>query len=35
LLPLLVASGAGGEDLGQKVFADRVMGATVSAFRFA
>ena len=34
LLPLMVASGAAAEDLGRKVFTDRVMGATVSAFRF-
>jgi aromatic ring-opening dioxygenase catalytic subunit (LigB family) len=34
LLPLMVASGAGGEDLGRKVLTDQVMGATISAFRF-
>jgi aromatic ring-opening dioxygenase catalytic subunit (LigB family) len=34
LLPLMVAAGAGAEDLGRKVFTDRVLGATVSAFRF-
>jgi len=34
LLPLMVAAGAAGEDLGRKLFQDRVMGATVSAFGF-
>jgi aromatic ring-opening dioxygenase catalytic subunit (LigB family) len=34
LLPLMVAAGAGGEDIGHRVFTDRVMGAVVSAFRF-
>ena len=34
LLPLMVAAGAAAEDLGRKVFTDRVIGATVSAFRF-
>lgn len=34
LLPLMVAAGAAGDDLGVKVFSDQVLGATVSGFRF-
>ena len=34
LLPLLVATGAGGADAGRKVFSDRVMETTISGFRF-
>lgn len=34
LLPLMVAAGAAGQDPGQKVFSDRVMETTLSAFRF-
>jgi aromatic ring-opening dioxygenase catalytic subunit (LigB family) len=34
LIPLMVAAGAAGEDRGVKTFSDRVMGATVSAYRF-
>jgi aromatic ring-opening dioxygenase catalytic subunit (LigB family) len=34
LLPLMVASGAAGQDLGRRMFTDRVMGVTVSAYRF-
>ncbi|HEY0675804.1 MAG TPA: class III extradiol ring-cleavage dioxygenase, partial [Immundisolibacter sp.] len=34
LLPLMVAAGAGGTDIGRRVFHDRVLGATVSAFAF-
>ena len=34
LLPLMVVAGAAGEDKGQHVFSDRVMGATVSAYQF-
>lgn len=34
LLPLMVVAGAAGTDLGKKVFTDRVMNATVSAFQF-
>ncbi len=34
LLPLMVAAGAAGEDVGSRIFTDRVMGATVSAYRF-
>lgn len=34
LIPLMLAAGAAGSDPGQRVFSDRVMGATVSAYRF-
>ena len=34
LLPLMVAAGAAGEDLGRQVFSDRIMGAKISAYRF-
>ena len=34
LIPLMVAAGAGGEDVGKKVFTDHVLGTTVSAFQF-
>ncbi len=34
LIPLMVAAGAGRGDTGRKIFSDRVMGATVSAFQF-
>jgi aromatic ring-opening dioxygenase catalytic subunit (LigB family) len=34
LLPLMVAAGAASEQTGVKLFQDRVMGATVSAFGF-
>ena len=34
LLPLMVAAGAAQDDVGAKVFSDRVMGAVVSAVRF-
>ena len=34
LLPLHVIAGAGGEDPGQRVFKDRVLGSLQSAFRF-
>lgn len=34
LLPLIVAAGAAGGDLGRRVFSDRVMGVIVSAYRF-
>ena len=34
LLPLMVAAGAAGTDLGVKIFEDQVLGATVSGFRF-
>jgi aromatic ring-opening dioxygenase catalytic subunit (LigB family) len=33
-IPLLVAAGAAGEDVGRRVFTDVVMGARVSAYRF-
>jgi aromatic ring-opening dioxygenase catalytic subunit (LigB family) len=34
LLPLLVAAGAAADDPGKRVFSDRVMETTLSAFRF-
>jgi aromatic ring-opening dioxygenase catalytic subunit (LigB family) len=34
LLPLMVAAGAAGDDVGHRMFSDRVMGVTVSAYRF-
>jgi aromatic ring-opening dioxygenase catalytic subunit (LigB family) len=34
LLPLMVAAGAAGEDVGRKVFSDRVMETTLSGFTF-
>jgi aromatic ring-opening dioxygenase catalytic subunit (LigB family) len=34
LLPLMVVAGAAAEDGGQRVFSDRVMETTLSAFRF-
>jgi 4,5-DOPA dioxygenase extradiol len=34
LIPLMVAAGAGGEDRGQHIFQDRVIGWTVSGYRF-
>ena len=34
LLPLMVVAGAAGQDLGQKLFSDRVMETKLSAFRF-
>ncbi len=34
LLPLMVAAGAAGADTGRRVFQDRVLGVTVSAFAF-
>lgn len=34
LLPLLVVAGAAGEDAGRRVFSDRVMETTISAFSF-
>jgi aromatic ring-opening dioxygenase catalytic subunit (LigB family) len=34
LLPLLVAAGAGGTSTGRKIFSDRVMQTTLSAFQF-
>lgn len=34
LLPLMVAAGAGAEDAGRHIFRDRVIGWTVSAYRF-
>jgi aromatic ring-opening dioxygenase catalytic subunit (LigB family) len=34
LIPLLVVAGAAGTDLGSRIFVDRVMGATISAYQF-
>ena len=34
LLPLMVVAGAGGDSAGRRVFSDRVMETTVSAFQF-
>ena len=34
LLPLMVAAGAAGDDLGERIYGERVMGLTVSAYRF-
>jgi aromatic ring-opening dioxygenase catalytic subunit (LigB family) len=34
LLPLMVAAGAGGDDPGRHIFRDRIIGWTVSGFRF-
>ncbi len=34
LIPLMVAAGAAGEDVGSKIFHDRIMGAMISAFGF-
>jgi aromatic ring-opening dioxygenase catalytic subunit (LigB family) len=34
LLPLMVAAGAAGDDVGRRIYTDHVMGATLSAYRF-
>lgn len=34
LIPLMVAAGAGGEDQGQRIYHDHVMGAALSAYQF-
>ncbi len=34
LLPLMVVAGAAGLDPGQKIYSDRIMGASISAYRF-
>jgi aromatic ring-opening dioxygenase catalytic subunit (LigB family) len=34
LLPLMVAAGAAGDDVGQRIFNDRIMGELISAYRF-
>ena len=34
LIPLLVAAGAGGEEPGRRIYSERVMQTTISAFRF-
>ncbi len=35
LLPLMVAAGAAGVDVGTRIFQDRVTGVTISAYRFS
>jgi len=34
LIPLMIAAGAAGDEPGRRVFADTIMGATISAFQF-
>jgi aromatic ring-opening dioxygenase catalytic subunit (LigB family) len=34
LIPLMVAAGAAGDDVGQRTYSDRVMGSAISAYRF-
>ncbi|MDH4262193.1 MAG: dioxygenase [Spirochaetia bacterium] len=34
LIPLMAAAGAGGNDIGKRIFTDRVMGSIVSAYQF-
>ena len=34
-IPMMVAAGAAGQDIGKKVYADRVMGAALSAYKFS
>ena len=34
LIPLMVAAGAAGDDLGKRVFSDNIMGVTLSSFQF-
>jgi aromatic ring-opening dioxygenase catalytic subunit (LigB family) len=34
LLPLMVAAGAAGDDRGERVFGERIVGARISAYRF-
>ena len=34
LIPLMVAAGAAGDDLGTRVFNDRILGASISGYRF-
>ena len=34
LLPLMIAAGAAGQDLGSKIFEGQVMDVTLSGFRF-
>ena len=34
LLPLMVAAGAAGHDLGRRTYSDRLMGKAVSGFQF-
>jgi len=34
LIPLMVAAGAAGDDIGRRTYSDRVMGSAISAYRF-
>jgi aromatic ring-opening dioxygenase catalytic subunit (LigB family) len=34
LLPLMIAAGAAGEDVGRRTYSDRVMGSAISAYQF-
>jgi aromatic ring-opening dioxygenase catalytic subunit (LigB family) len=34
LIPLMVAAGAAGTDIGQHTYSDRVMGSAISAYQF-
>jgi aromatic ring-opening dioxygenase catalytic subunit (LigB family) len=34
LIPLMVAAGAAGDDVGQRTYSDRVMGSAISAYQF-
>jgi len=34
LIPLMVAAGAAGDDIGQRTYSDRMMGAAISAYQF-
>jgi aromatic ring-opening dioxygenase catalytic subunit (LigB family) len=34
LIPLMIAAGAGDDDIGRRTFSDRVMGAIISAYQF-
>jgi aromatic ring-opening dioxygenase catalytic subunit (LigB family) len=34
LIPLMVAAGAAGDDVGRRTYSDRVMGSAISAYRF-
>jgi len=34
LIPLMVAAGAAGDDIGQRTYSDRVMGTPISAYQF-
>jgi aromatic ring-opening dioxygenase catalytic subunit (LigB family) len=34
LIPLMVAAGAAGNDVGRRTYSDKIMGSAVSAFQF-